>query len=31
MRPLPGISAKIVDDNGNELAPAVEHGEPVTG
>ncbi len=31
MRPLPGISAKIVDDDGNELAPSTEHGEPVTG
>ena len=31
MRPLPGISAKIVDDHGNELPPATEHGEPVTG
>jgi acetyl-CoA synthetase len=31
MRPLPGISAKIVDDDGNELPPATEHGEPVTG
>jgi acetyl-CoA synthetase len=31
MRPLPGISAKIVDDDGNEVAPATDHGEPVTG
>jgi acetyl-CoA synthetase len=31
MRPLPGISAKIVDDGGNELEPAAEHAEPVTG
>ncbi|HEX5144581.1 MAG TPA: acetate--CoA ligase [Mycobacterium sp.] len=31
MRPLPGISAKIVDDDGAELAPSPEHGEPVTG
>jgi acetyl-CoA synthetase len=31
MRPLPGISAKIVDDDGNELPPATEYGEPVTG
>ena len=31
MRPLPGISAKIVDDDGNELQPAAEHGEHVTG
>lgn len=31
MRPLPGISAKIVDDHGNQLVPAVHHGEHVTG
>ncbi|MGB0964253.1 MAG: acetate--CoA ligase [Mycobacterium sp.] len=31
MRPLPGISAKIVDDDGNELAPGTDHDEPVTG
>lgn len=31
MRPLPGISAKIVDDDGNELAPSPDHGEHVTG
>ena len=31
MRPLPGISARIVDDEGNELPPATEHGEHVTG
>ena len=31
MRALPGISAKIVDDDGNELQHSVEHGEPVTG
>ena len=31
MRPLPGISAKIVDDDGNELEPGADHGEPVTG
>jgi acetyl-CoA synthetase len=31
MRPLPGISAKIVDDDGNELAPSPEGAEPVTG
>ena len=31
MRPLPGISAKVVDDNGNELAPSPDHGEHVTG
>ena len=31
MRPLPGISAKIVDDDGNELESSADHGEPVTG
>ena len=31
MRPLPGISAKIVDDDGNELEPSPDHGEHVTG
>lgn len=31
MRALPGISAKIVDDHGDELVPAVHHGEHVTG
>ena len=31
MRPLPGISAKIVDDDGNELQPGADHGEHVTG
>ena len=31
MRPLPGISAKIVDDDGNELQPQPDHGEHVTG
>ena len=31
MHPLPGISAKIVDDNGKELAPSADHGEHVTG
>jgi acetyl-CoA synthetase len=31
MRPLPGISAKIVDDDGNELEPTPDHGEHVTG
>jgi acetyl-CoA synthetase len=31
MRPLPGISAKIVDDEGNELPPAAPDGEPTTG
>jgi acetyl-CoA synthetase len=33
MRPLPGISAKIVDDDGNELHPGPDpgHGEQATG
>ena len=31
MRPLPGISAKIVDDDGNELQPSPDHGEQVSG
>ncbi|MBV8179286.1 MAG: acetate--CoA ligase [Mycobacterium sp.] len=32
MTPLPGISAKIVDDNGNELSPpATDEGEHTTG
>ncbi|WP_036341833.1 acetate--CoA ligase [Mycolicibacterium aromaticivorans] len=31
MRALPGISAKIVDDDGKELAPSVDGGEHVTG
>jgi acetyl-CoA synthetase len=31
MRPLPGISAKIVDDHGTELPRATPDGEPVTG
>ena len=31
MQPLPGISAKIVDDHGDELAPAVHKGEHITG
>ncbi|BCP08028.1 acetyl-coenzyme A synthetase [Mycobacterium paraintracellulare] len=31
MRALPGISAKIVDDHGDELTPVVHHGEHVTG
>ena len=31
MRPLPGISAKIVDDDGNELKPGTDHGEQVSG
>lgn len=31
MRPLPGISAKIVDDDGTELEPGADEGEHVTG
>jgi acetyl-CoA synthetase len=31
MRPLPGLSAKIVDDEGNELQPSADHGEHVIG
>jgi acetyl-CoA synthetase len=31
MTALPGISAKIVDDDGNELAPGTGHGEQVSG
>ncbi len=31
MRPLPGISAKIVDDDGEQLVPGVHQGEHVTG
>jgi acetyl-CoA synthetase len=31
MRALPGISAKIVDDDGNELEPGPDHGEHATG
>ena len=31
MRALPGISAKIVDDDGNELQASPDHGEHVTG
>ncbi|WNG88036.1 acetate--CoA ligase [Mycobacterium sp. ITM-2016-00317] len=31
MRALPGISAKIVDDDGNELEPSPDHGEHTTG
>ncbi|MGV7887014.1 AMP-binding protein, partial [Mycobacterium kansasii] len=32
MRPLPGVSAKIVDDHGEELPPPSEDkGEHVTG
>jgi acetyl-CoA synthetase len=31
MRPLPGISAKIVDDHADELVPGVHKGEHVSG
>jgi len=31
MTPLPGISAKIVDDDGNELVPDADDAEHVTG
>ncbi|MGE2718082.1 acetate--CoA ligase, partial [Mycolicibacterium litorale] len=31
MTPLPGISAKIVDDDGNQLAPGTDHGEQANG
>jgi acetyl-CoA synthetase len=31
MRPLPGISARIVDDHGEQLVPGVHQGEHVTG
>ncbi|HEV7420465.1 MAG TPA: acetate--CoA ligase, partial [Mycobacterium sp.] len=31
MRPLPGISAKIVDDDGNQLEPGTDHGEQANG
>ena len=31
MRALPGISAKIVDDDGNELQPSPDFGEHATG
>ncbi|MBO0865007.1 MAG: acetate--CoA ligase [Mycobacterium sp.] len=31
MRPVPGISAKIVDDDGNQLDPSPDRGEHVTG
>jgi hypothetical protein len=31
MKPLPGISAKIVDEEGNELVPGADDGEHVTG
>ncbi|MCW2686733.1 MAG: acetyl-coenzyme synthetase [Mycobacterium sp.] len=31
MTPLPGISAKIVDDDGNQLKPGTDHGEQANG
>jgi acetyl-CoA synthetase len=31
MTPLPGISARIVDDDGNQLKPGTDHGEQVSG
>jgi acetyl-CoA synthetase len=31
MTPLPGMSAKIVDDDGNELQPGADEAEHVTG
>ncbi len=31
MTPLPGISAKIVDDDGNQLKPGSDHGEQANG
>ena len=31
MTPLPGISAKVVDDDGNELQPGADEAEHVTG
>ena len=31
MTPLPGISAVIVDDDGNRLEPGTDHGEQVSG
>jgi acetyl-CoA synthetase len=31
MTPLPGISARIVDDDGNQLKPGTEHGEQPSG
>jgi acetyl-CoA synthetase len=31
MTPLPGISAKIVDDDGSQLAPGADHGEQPNG
>ena len=31
MTPLPGISAMIVDDDGNQLEPGTDHGEQASG
>jgi acetyl-CoA synthetase len=31
MKPLPGISAKVVDEEGTELVPGADEGEHVTG
>ena len=31
MTPLPGISAKIVDDEGTQLQPGTDHGEQASG
>jgi acetyl-CoA synthetase len=31
MKPLPGISAKVVDDDGNDLVPGADDAEHVTG
>jgi acetyl-CoA synthetase len=31
MAPLPGISAMIVDDDGNQLEPGADHGEQLSG
>jgi acetyl-CoA synthetase len=31
MQPLPGITAKIVDEEGNELVPGADEGEHATG
>jgi acetyl-CoA synthetase len=31
MKPLPGISAKVVDEDGNELVPGADEAEHVTG
>jgi acetyl-CoA synthetase len=31
MAPLPGISARIVDDHGDEIEPSADRGERVTG